>query len=104
MFVIEKWAYVKVICMMVYEVNNFIGVINFILQSILEVYFEVFGDEFVEDIKALFVVVYQCNQWLNQFMCNFVEVVCLFEFNCEWVVINEVLECVKQLMFFLAQQ
>lgn len=101
MLAIEKWVYVKVICMMAYEVNNFIGVINFILQSIIEVYFEVFGDEFVEDIKVLFEVVYQCNQKFNQFMCNFVEVVCLFEFNWEWVVVGEVLKCVKQLMFFL---
>jgi nitrogen fixation/metabolism regulation signal transduction histidine kinase len=104
MLATEKRAYAKVIRMMAHEVNNSIGAINSILQSTIEAYPEVPGDEFAEDIKASLAVAHQRNQRLNQFMRNFAEVVRLPEPTRKWVVISEVLERVKQLMLPLAQQ
>jgi nitrogen fixation/metabolism regulation signal transduction histidine kinase len=104
MLATEKRAYAKVIRMMAHEVNNSIGAINSILQSTIEAYPEVPGDEFAEDIKASLAVAHQRNQRLNQFMRNFAEVVRLPEPNRAWVAISKVLERVKQLMLPLAQQ
>ena len=70
----EKKAYEKVIRMMSHEINNSIGAINSILQSVLE-----FQDQLNQEDQTEFAHVIQVaidrNTHLNQFMDNFAKVV-----------------------------
>lgn len=104
MLATEKRAYGKVIRMMAHEVNNSIGAINSILESTIDAYPEVPGDDFAQDVRASLEVAYKRNQRLNQFMRNFAEVVRLPEPNRDWAAAGEVLERVQQLMLPLARQ
>lgn len=104
MLAIEKRAYGKVIRMMAHEVNNSIGAINSILQSTLEAYPEVAGDELAGDIRASLEVARQRNERLNQFMRNFAEVVRLPQPDRQWLELNAVLANVHQLMLPQAER
>ncbi len=104
MLATEKRAYGKVIRMMAHEVNNSIGAINSILQSTLEAYPEVPGDEFADDIRASLEIARQRNERLNQFMRNFAEVVRLPQPDRQRLELNTVLSNVHQLMLPQAEQ
>jgi len=71
---IEKEAYEKVIRMMAHEVNNSIGPINSILES-LNFYLEHIPAEYQAEYANVLRVAIERNQKLNVFMKNFSEVV-----------------------------
>jgi len=70
----EKKAYGKVIRMMAHEVNNSIGPINSILQSILN-FSTPYSTEDTNDIKEYIEVALDRNQKLNQFTRNFADII-----------------------------
>ena len=70
----EKKAYGKIIRMMAHEVNNSIGAINSILQTVNEIHLDLEFEEKAEVTSALNVAINR-NGMLNQFMKNFAEVV-----------------------------
>lgn len=71
---IEKQAYGKVIRMMAHEVNNSIGPINSILESILA-YEADLPEEEQETYREVINVAHERNRRLNQFMRNFADVI-----------------------------
>ncbi len=71
---IEKEAYEKVIRMMAHEVNNSIGPINSILES-LNFYIEYIPEAYQSEYANVLRVAIERNQKLNVFMKNFSEVV-----------------------------
>lgn len=75
---IEKQAYGKVIRMMAHEVNNSIGPINSILES-LDHYTKFIPKEEQEDYQEVLEIAHQRNEKLNEFMRNFANVVKLPE-------------------------
>lgn len=72
--VAEKKAYGKVIQMMAHEVNNSIGPINSILQSILT-FPAPYSDEDTKDIKEYIRIALDRNQKLNQFTRKFADII-----------------------------
>ncbi|MEM8888090.1 MAG: ATP-binding protein [Bacteroidota bacterium] len=75
---IEKAAYGKVIRMMAHEVNNSIGPINSILES-LDNYSEHIPEEDRNEYQDILKIAHQRNNKLNDFMVNFAKVVKLPE-------------------------
>lgn len=90
---VEKQAYGKVIRMMAHEVNNSIGAVNSILQTLQEILAE-------EDdmITSTLEVAIDRNQKLNQFMKNFADVIRLPAPVLERTNLNELLK--KLVQFF----
>lgn len=74
---VEKKVYEKVICMIVYEVNNIIVGIIFILDMVEQVLFELEG---MEDICDVMCVCIECCFFMSYFIICFVDVVKIFEF------------------------
>lgn len=70
----EKQAYGKVIRMMAHEVNNSIGPINSILQSILS-FSDPYSPEEIDDIKEYIKVALDRNLKLNHFTRNFADII-----------------------------
>jgi signal transduction histidine kinase len=94
---IEKKAYGKVIRMMAHEVNNSIGPINSILDS-LRFYQPQLLAEQQEDYRNALEVAITRNQQLNRFMRNFADVVRLPVPKKEIVQLNQLLQDTHTLM------
>lgn len=94
---IEKQAYGKVIRMMAHEVNNSIGPINSILESILSYERDIPEGE-RETYREVITVARDRNQRLNQFMRNFANVIRLPEPQLELQDIRPLLQEVITLM------
>ena len=96
---IEKKAYGNVIRMMAHEVNNSIGPVNSILDSL-----GVYGRELPEEIRKEFSDAIQIarerNLKLNQFMVNFADVVRLPAPLPEWTDLPEMIRRVARFMSF----
>jgi len=89
----EKQAYGKVIRMMAHEVNNSIGPINSILESVLT-HQAVEKPEYVHALRLAM----ERNQRLNVFMRNFADVVRLPQPRCEVYDVNQLVSNVAGLM------
>ena len=94
---IEKQAYGKVIRMMAHEVNNSIGPINSILES-LEFYTPQLDKNDQEDYLQALKIAQERNWKLNQFMRNFADVVRLPVPNLDQVDIRIVAQEMLKLM------
>ncbi len=98
----EKRAYGKVIRMMAHEVNNSIGPINSILQSLAH-----FQPSIPEDMQAEYQsaidISINRNDRLNTFMQNFAKVVRLPQPNKKRIELNEVAQSIATLMSVEAQ-
>ncbi len=93
----EKRAYGKVIRMMAHEVNNSIGAVNSILESVTELYHD--EDQNMEaDVKMALKVAVQRNTRLDKFMKNFASVVRVPDPQLKPVWLNEALLNVSKLM------
>ena len=92
----EKQAYGKVIRMMAHEVNNSIGAVNSILQTVEQYAFP--NPKENQDLKKSLAVAIDRNKMLNQFMRNFADVIRLPEPNKQRIDINETLRKTIQLM------
>lgn len=82
----QKQAYGKVIRMMAHEVNNSIGAINSILQSLLQS-----NTVQEKEIREYLPIVIERNQSMNQFMMNFAQIVKLPLPHKEHTDINQLL-------------
>lgn len=92
----EKRAYGKVIRMMAHEVNNSIGAINAILQTLADP--EAPTDaEWAQDVRQSLPVAIQRNERLNTFMRNFADVVRLPDPRREQTDLHELLANTVQL-------
>lgn len=100
---IEKQAYGKVIRMMAHEVNNSIGPINSILDSIMA-YRQYLPEEERATYREVIEVAHDRNQRLNRFMRNFADVIRLPEPNMERLDIRPLLQQVLTLMKYQAGQ
>ena len=69
----EKEAYGKVIRMMAHEVNNSMGAINSILNTVVEYGFS--DDEADPDLKESLIVAMERNQSLSKFIDNFADII-----------------------------
>ena len=99
----EKRAYGKVIRMMAHEVNNSIGAINAILQTLADP--DAPADaEWTEDVRQSLPVAIQRNERLNTFMRNFADVVRLPEPRLERTDLNELLSAAARLFQSQATQ
>lgn len=99
----EKRAYGKVIRMMAHEVNNSIGAINALLDT-LSVSEEETDDQWVADVRESLPIASKRNHQLNVFMRNFADVVRLPEPQRERVDLSEVLPQIMTLFQAQAQQ
>ncbi len=92
----EKEAYGKVIRMMAHEVNNSMGAVNSILQSVVDFGYEAAGpnNEYVESLN----IAIERNQDLAQFMKNFASVIRLPQPSLKSIDMVELLDKCKQLM------
>jgi len=89
----EKNAYGRVIRMMAHEVNNSMGAVNSILQSISS------GDKInTDEIEEYLPIVIERNQSLTMFMKNFAKVVRLPKPTLEQLNVNELVGNVAQIM------
>jgi nitrogen fixation/metabolism regulation signal transduction histidine kinase len=70
----ERQSYEKVIRMMSHEVNNSVGAVNSVMQSVLSLS-EQFNENIRDDVSNALRVSMDRNQSLNRFMANFAEVV-----------------------------
>ncbi len=93
----EKRAYGRVIRMMAHEVNNSIGAVNSILQSVKDSMEENEGGENKEMIEALDIAGGR-NQRLNTFMKNFADIIRLPKPSLEKADLKEVLQRIVGLM------
>ncbi|MEM6320654.1 MAG: ATP-binding protein [Bacteroidota bacterium] len=96
----EKKAYGKVIRMMAHEVNNSIGAINSILESVLN-YKKQLNEADQSDYENALTVAIERNDRLNYFMRNFADVIRLPEPNFEQYDLNQLIQSV--LVLFHAQ-
>jgi signal transduction histidine kinase len=94
----EKQAYGKIIRMMAHEVNNSIGAVNSILNTLLK-----FHSTEPEYQHSLEVAVHR-NDHLNQFMKKFADLVRLAPAQKERLELNEMVSNVTQLMEFKARE
>ena len=90
----EKAAYGKVIRMMAHEVNNSMGAVNSILQSVIEFGFNDEDDEYREFLE----VAKKRNEELAGFMKNFAEVIRLPIPNKEKVNLSEMAKRAQMIM------
>ena len=93
----EKNAYGKIIRMMSHEINNTVGAINSILDSVLEFTSELQNDEKKDYENALKIAI-QRNDRLNKFMANFADVARLPEPKLRNHDLHEILQSVQTLM------
>ncbi|KAA3605577.1 MAG: PAS domain-containing protein [Calditrichaeota bacterium] len=93
----EKKSFEKVIRMMSHEINNSIGAVNSILESILEFKSEI-SEENREDFNNALEVSIERNSHLNSFMKNFAEVVKIPIPNKEKINLNEFVSDIQQTM------
>lgn len=70
----ERHAYEKVIRTMSHEVNNSVGAVNSVMQSVLNLTPQL-HDELRDDVVEALTISIQRNERLNQFMANFAHVV-----------------------------
>ncbi|MDW3649687.1 MAG: ATP-binding protein [Bacteroidia bacterium] len=96
---IEKAAYGKVIRMMAHEVNNSIGPINSILESI-DTYAKHIPEEDREEYQEILKIAHQRNDKLNDFMVNFAKVVKLPEPILERIDLRILIERMINFMSF----
>ena len=99
----EKRAYGKVIRMMAHEVNNSIGAINSILDSLQEMHREATPPQPTEVIELLEIPIRR-NDRLTQFMKNFASVIRLPEPHLEAIDLNVLIQQVASLMQVQAQE
>jgi nitrogen fixation/metabolism regulation signal transduction histidine kinase len=99
----EKRAYGKVIRMMAHEVNNSIGAINAILQTLADPEAPTDAD-WAEDVRQSLPVAIQRNERLNTFMRNFADVVRLPDPRRERIDLNELLANTTRLFRSQAEQ
>ncbi|MEL7220937.1 MAG: PAS domain-containing protein, partial [Bacteroidota bacterium] len=92
----EKRAYGKVIRMMAHEVNNSIGAVNALLQTLSEPD-ALTDDSWADDVKEGLKIAMERNQKLNVFMRNFAEIVRLPAPHKTQVNVGEVLSGVARL-------
>lgn len=92
----EKKAYGKVIRMMAHEVNNSIGAVNSILQTVQEFGFP--NPDENQDLKDSLTVAIDRNEMLNRFMRNFADVIRLPLPKKERIDVNDILSKTIQLM------
>ena len=92
----EKQAYGKVIRMMAHEVNNSIGAVNSILQTVQAYAFP--DPKENQDLKDSLIVAIDRNKMLNQFMSNFADVIRLPAPKRQRIDINKTLQKTIQLM------
>jgi signal transduction histidine kinase len=83
--------------MMAHEVNNSIGAINSILESVTELYRSENKEE-EQEVKEALNIAIQRNQGLNQFMKNFASVVRLPEPHKENIALNSFVKDIARLM------
>lgn len=96
---IEKAAYGKVIRMMAHEVNNSIGPINSILES-LQIYAEHIPEDSRKEYRDILKIAHQRNDKLNEFMVNFAKVVKLPEPILEKIDLRELVDRMVNFMSF----
>ncbi len=93
----EKDAYEKIIRMMSHEINNTVGAINSILNSVLEFTSDLQNDEKADYENALRIAVKR-NDRLNKFMANFADIARLPEPILKTQNLHEILKSVQTLM------
>ncbi|MEL6250749.1 MAG: ATP-binding protein [Bacteroidota bacterium] len=96
---IEKAAYGKVIRMMAHEVNNSIGPINSILES-LDMYTKHMPEADQQEYQEILKIARQRNDKLNYFMVNFAKVVKLPEPILEKIDLRDLVERMVNFMRF----
>jgi len=99
----EKRAYGKVIRMMAHEVNNSIGAINALLDT-LSVSEEEIDEQWIEDVRESLPIASKRNHQLNVFMRNFADVVRLPDPQRERVDLGQVLPQIASLFQAQAQR
>lgn len=99
----EKRAYGKVIRMMAHEVNNSIGAINALLDT-LHLETEEVDEHWVSDVRESLPIAIKRNQRLNTFMRNFADVVRLPSPHFERVHLTALLQQVVSLFQAQAKQ
>ncbi len=99
----EKQSFEKVIRMMSHEINNSIGAVNSILESILDFKSEI-SVENREDFSNALEVSIERNSHLNSFMKNFAEVVKIPIPNKEKINLNEFISDIQKTMKVFCQQ
>lgn len=99
----EKRAYGKVIRMMAHEVNNSIGAINALLDT-LTVSEDEIDEQWIEDVRESLPIASKRNHQLNVFMRNFADVVRLPDPQRERVDLRQVLPLIATLFQAQAQQ
>ncbi len=99
----EKRAYGKVIRMMAHEVNNSIGAINALLDT-LTVSEEEIDEQWVVDVRESLPIASKRNHQLNVFMRNFADVVRLPDPQRERIDLSQVLPQIATLFQAQAQQ
>lgn len=99
----EKRAYGKVIRMMAHEVNNSIGAVNALLDT-LNLEGEEVDENWVDDVRESLPIAINRNQRLNTFMRNFADVVRLPEPHFEQVDLAKLLPQTVALFQGKAQQ
>lgn len=96
----EKAAYGKVIRMMAHEVNNSMGAVNSILQSVIDFAFDEEDNEYLEFLE----VAKKRNEDLAAFMKNFARVIRLPPPNKELVNMVELVNRIKLIMTPVAKE
>lgn len=99
----EKRAYGKVIRMMAHEVNNSIGAVNALLDT-LHLETDEVDENWVEDVRESLPIAIKRNQRLNTFMRNFADVVRLPAPHFERVDLSALLKQAVSLFQAQAQQ
>lgn len=94
----EKKAYGKIIRMMAHEVNNSVGAVNSILNTLLKFHFP------EPEVQHSLEVAFQRNEHLNQFMKKFADLVRLAPAQKQKLDVNDLVNNVAQLMQFKARE
>ncbi len=94
----EKKAYSKVIRLMAHEVNNSVGAVNSILDTVIQL------NEASASANVALQIAFDRNQRMNQFMRNYAEVVRLPEPRSETIHLVHLIHKTTQLLLFNARQ
>lgn len=100
----EKQAYGKVIRMMAHEVNNSLGAVNSILQSLSSSFSDTEISEEDKDMKNALEVAENRNERLRTFMKNFADVIRLPQANKENLDLNKLCENISTLFSIQAKE
>lgn len=98
----EKRAYGKVIRMMAHEVNNSVGAINSLLDTLQN--YPAADTSWVEDVRTALPLISGRNERLNSFMRNFADVVRIPPPQCEPLNLGQLLGDMYRLLLPRAQQ